>query len=152
MKKIIILIICIITGSLTATTYYMKVAENKSSSIVAEKTILTEPFTLSCLEGLLNEELRTCNYVDIKSPSRTCPSGYYNYSSTTCYKTITQSPTSKCPSGYTSYSGQCMYRTGYAGNCPDGYWTDWELNICWKDGGGSYVDATCDSGLIQDSH
>ncbi len=175
MKQIILAIMLFFISNINATKYIVKIGNEKQQlNIIVQDLINYKSALLSCSQGLLNEENKNCvliedqyrvnecpsDYLDQGNDvcqkieqvnaNSSCPSGYSNYSSNSCYKLSTRTPTSRCPGGSYSYGGNCVDIQGSADNCPSGYTVDAELSSCWKDG--SYISATCDSGLVQVSY
>lgn len=153
MKKLLILSTVLFAFFGYSATYKMQISDTGqalSKSIVIKST--TKDVILSCLEGELDQENRTCTVVNKITRVEECPSGYTNLGNGNCESVITESKTNYCARGYDNGSS-CTVSTTYPlpYECPYRYR---ELNNKCYSFDGSYVDFEnpCRSGYIQSSN
>lgn len=143
-KSLIMCIVFLFSSTLYGETYRIKIQDYKNS-IVVESSLVA--YSLSCSEGVLSEEAKTCTLLLSEARVEGCPSGYIK-SGETCYSDVTVPVTKYCSSGSSTGGGCSVTRYASKGsNCPSGYFDTG--SICYSFSG-SYVDfvnPTCNSGF-----
>ncbi len=153
MKKLLILLSVLFVFSSQSAVYKLQIKDTRkalSNSIVVKKA--TKDFSLSCTEGLLEQENRTCTIINQITRVEECQSGYTNIGNGVCELVIIESKTNYCARGSDNGSS-CTVSNAYSlpYRCPDRHR---ELNNKCYSFSGSYVDFDnpCTSGYIQSSN